>query len=131
MLGYLNAASPFTVDGWFRTGDAVEVDGEYFRILGRKSELINVGGEKVYPVEVESVLQAMEGVEDASVKGESNLITGQIVAARVKLRTNETVSEFRNRMFAYCREKLPRFKIPQKVLLVSGDIHGDRFKKMR
>jgi len=49
----------------------------------------------------------------------------------VKLRTNETVSEFRNRMFAYCREKLPRFKIPQKVFLVSEDIHGDRFKKMR
>src|SRR6266516_4621969 len=115
----------------FKTRDAVEVDGEYFRILGRKSELINVGGEKVYPVEVESVLQAMEGVEDASVKGESNTITGQIVAARVKLRTSETVSEFRNRMFAYCRERLPRFKIPQKVFLVSEDIHGDRFKKLR
>ena len=39
------------------TGDAVEVDGEYIRILGRKSELINVGGEKVYPAEVESVIQ--------------------------------------------------------------------------
>ena len=131
MLGYLNATSPFTADGWFKTGDAVEVDGEYFRILGRKSELINVGGEKVYPVEVESVLQAMEGVENVAVKGESNPITGQIVSARVKLRTDETVSEFRNRMFAYCRERLPRFKIPQKVFLVSENIHGDRFKKMR
>src|SRR5690606_14521139 len=47
MLGYLNAPSPFTPDGWFRTGDAVEVDGEWLRILGRKSEMINVGGEKV------------------------------------------------------------------------------------
>ena len=47
MLGYLNAPSPFTEDGWFITGDAVEVDGEYIKILGRKSELINVGGEKV------------------------------------------------------------------------------------
>jgi len=131
MLGYLNAASPFTADGWFKTGDAVEVDGEYFRILGRKSELINVGGEKVYPAEVESVLQAMEGVENVAVKGESHPITGQIVSARVKLLTNETVSEFRKRMFAHCREKLPRFKIPQKVSLVSEDIHGERFKKMR
>jgi acyl-CoA synthetase (AMP-forming)/AMP-acid ligase II len=49
MLGYLNAPSPFTDDGWFKTGDLVEVDGECFRILGRKSDLINVGGEKVYP----------------------------------------------------------------------------------
>ena len=131
MLGYLNAPSPFGDDGWFRTGDAVEVDGEYLRILGRKSELINVGGEKVYPAEVESVLQAMDGVENVAVRGESNPITGQIVSARVKLRTNETVAEFRSRMFVYCRERMPRFKIPQKVFLVSEDVHGERFKKMR
>jgi len=131
MLGYLNAPSPFSDDGWFRTGDAVEVDGEYLRILGRKSELINVGGEKVYPAEVESVLQAMDGVENVAVRGESNPITGQIVSARVKLRTNETVAEFRSRMFVYCRERMPRFKIPQKVFLVSEDVHGERFKKMR
>jgi acyl-coenzyme A synthetase/AMP-(fatty) acid ligase len=73
----------------------------------------------------------MEGVETVAVRGESHPITGQIVCARVKLQTNETVSEFRNRMFAYCRERLPRFKIPQKVFLVSENIHGDRFKKMR
>ena len=42
MLGYLNAESPFTEDGWFRTGDKVEVDGDYIKILGRKSEIINV-----------------------------------------------------------------------------------------
>ena len=42
MLGYLNAPSPFTEDGWFKTGDTVEVDGEYIKILGRKSEIINV-----------------------------------------------------------------------------------------
>jgi acyl-CoA synthetase (AMP-forming)/AMP-acid ligase II len=59
MLGYLNAPSPFTPDGWLRTGDLVEVDGEYIRVLGRQSEIINVGGEKVYPAEVESVLQSM------------------------------------------------------------------------
>jgi long-chain acyl-CoA synthetase len=131
MLGYLNADSPFTSDGWFRTGDAVDVDGEYFRILGRKSELINVGGEKVYPAEVESVIQTMPGVEDVAVIGELNPITGQIIAAKVKLRTAETVAQFRARMYAYCQERLPRFKIPQKVSLVSGDIHGARFKKMR
>src|SRR5260221_9709387 len=93
MLGYLNAASPFTADGWFKTGDAVEVDGEYFRILGRKSELINVGGEKVYPVEVESVLQAMEGVENVAGKGESHPIAGESVPGRVKRPTNDTACE--------------------------------------
>ena len=46
MLGYLNAESPYTKDGWFKTGDLVEVKGEYIKILGRKSEIINVGGKK-------------------------------------------------------------------------------------
>ncbi|MCG8378803.1 MAG: fatty acid--CoA ligase family protein, partial [Proteobacteria bacterium] len=81
MLGYLNAPSPFTEDGWFMTGDAVEVDGEYIRILGRRSELINVGGEKVFPAEVESVIQTMEGVEEVVVAGEANPLTGNIVVA--------------------------------------------------
>jgi acyl-CoA synthetase (AMP-forming)/AMP-acid ligase II len=131
MLGYLNAPSPFTEDGWFRTGDAVEINGEYVRILGRKSEIINVGGEKVYPAEVESVLQLMPGVEDVTVSAERNPITGHIVQARVKLNTEETIGAFRKRMQAFCQDKLPRFKIPQKVVLVSAEMHGERFKKMR
>ncbi|MEO1245990.1 MAG: fatty acid--CoA ligase family protein [Pseudomonadota bacterium] len=131
MLGYLNAPSPFTEDGWFITGDAVEVDGEYLKILGRKSELINVGGEKVYPAEVESVIQEMDGVEDIAVRGEQHPITGQIVSARVKLSSDETLSEFRKRLNGYCRERLSRFMIPQKVELVDDSLHGERFKKMR
>ncbi len=131
MLGYLNAPSPFTADGWFKTGDGVEVDGEYFRILGRKSEIINVGGEKVYPADVESVLQQMEGVEDVTVNGEPNAITGMMVKARVKLSTEETISDFRRRMRQFCADKLPPYKIPQKVELVGNTMHGERFKKMR
>jgi len=131
MLGYLNAPSPFTEDGWFITGDAVEVDGEYIRILGRKSEIINVGGEKVYPAEVESVIQRMDGVEDIAVMSESNPITGQIVKAKVKLSTDETLREFRKRMREYCKDKLTKFKVPQKVELITETLHGDRFKKMR
>jgi long-chain acyl-CoA synthetase len=131
MYGYLNAPSPFTEDGWLITGDVVEQDGEYIRILGRKSEIINVGGEKVYPVEVENVIQDMEGVEDVMVGGEPNPITGQIVTAKVKLSTNETLSEFRKRMRMFCKDKLQNFKIPQKVIIVSDDLYSERFKKIR
>lgn len=131
MLGYLNAPSPFTEDGWFKTGDAVEVDGEYMRILGRKSELINVGGEKVYPAEVESVLQTMEGVEEVVVRGEPHPMTGQIVSARVRLSTGESLPEFRARMRRYCQGRLARFKIPQKVEISTTALHGERFKKIR
>jgi acyl-CoA synthetase (AMP-forming)/AMP-acid ligase II len=131
MLGYLNAPSPFTKDGWFKTGDAVEVDGEYIRILGRKSEMINVGGEKVYPAEVESVIQLMPGVEEVVVTGVPSPITGQMIQARVKLSTGETLPEFRKRMRAFCGDKVPAFKIPQKVELVGQTLHSERFKKMR
>jgi long-chain acyl-CoA synthetase len=131
MLGYLNAPSPFTEDGWFNTGDAVEADGEYVRILGRTSEIINVGGEKVYPAEVESVIQQMDGVEDITVSGEPNPLTGHIVKARVKLKTGESLADFRKRMRTFCKDKLPAFKIPQKVVLVNQQFYGERFKKMR
>ena len=131
MMGYLNASSPFTEDGWFQTGDAVEVDGEYVRFLGRKSEIINVGGEKVYPAEVESVLHLMEGVEEVVVGGEANVLTGQLVRAIVKLSTGETVEEFRKRMRFFCEKKMPQFKIPQKVLLADKELHGERFKIIR
>ena len=131
MLGYLNAPSPFTEDGWFQTGDAVEVDGEWLRILGRRSEMINVGGEKVYPAEVESVLQEIPGVEEAVVGAERNAFTGSMVVARVKLAGAETVTSFRQRMWVYCEGRLPRYKIPQKVVLLETSPAGERFKRMR
>ena len=131
MMGYLNAPSPFTEDGWFMTGDEVEVDGEYMRILGRKSELINVGGLKVFPTEVESVILTMDGVEDVAVSGESSALTGSIVKARVKISTGETIAGFRKRLRAYCKGKLETYKIPQKVVLVDEMMTGARFKKMR
>jgi acyl-coenzyme A synthetase/AMP-(fatty) acid ligase len=131
MLGYLNADSPFTEDGWFQTGDRVEVDGEYFRILGRESEVINVGGSKVDPVEVEDTLLQMDGVVDAVVFGEDHSLLGRIVVARVRLETDEEPSAFRARMRAFLGATLPRFKIPQKILLTTDELHGQRFKRMR
>jgi acyl-CoA synthetase (AMP-forming)/AMP-acid ligase II len=131
MLGYLNAASPFTDDGWFQTGDLVQVDGDWLRILGRKSDMINVGGEKVLPTEVESVLQMMDGVQEAVVRGEPNPLTGNIVVATVTLRTDETPDQFRVRLRRFCKDKLPPHKIPQKVIIDTGQLHTDRYKKRR
>lgn len=132
MLGYLNAPSPYTEDGWFMTMDMVEQDGEYYKILGRKSEIINVGGEKVYPAEVESFFMNMEGVEDVAVKGESNPLIGNIVVAKFKISTDETVKDFQKRMRKFAKGNLAEYKIPQKVLLVSEDeIHSVRLKKDR
>ena len=89
MLGYLNAESPFTDDGWFITGDMVERDGEYLRFMGRQSEIINVGGQKVFPAEVENVIQDMDSVGEVTVYGAKNAIVGNIVCARVSLTSDE------------------------------------------
>jgi len=131
MLGYLNAASPFTDDGWFITGDQVEVDGEYIKILGRKSELINVGGEKVYPQEVENTLLEMGNIVDVTVYGEKNPITGNIVCARVTLKEPEEKKEFIARLKKYCIGKLQTFMIPVKISIIENEQHNERFKKIR
>ena len=131
MLGYLNAPSPFTEDGWFNTGDEVEVDGEYMRILGRRSELINVGGEKVYPAEVESVIQAIPNVEEVSVYGEKNPITGSMVCAMVKLQQPEDEQQAKLRIKQACAANLPRYKVPVRITFTQDEQHSERFKKMR
>jgi acyl-CoA synthetase (AMP-forming)/AMP-acid ligase II len=131
MLGYLNWPSPFDADGWFNTEDVVEVDGEWLRILGRKSEIINVGGEKVYPAEVESTLLEIENIRDASVVGRRNPISGQVVVARVVLREPEAIDQVRKRIRLHCKSRLEPFKIPAIIELCDEPFHGKRFKKMR
>ena len=131
MMGYLNAPSPFTNDGWFNTGDRVEVEGEYFKILGRYSEIINVGGEKVYPTEVENVIQSMDNVAEVTVFGENNPITGMIVCARVRLKEDEDEKLFVSKLKKFCRERLQPYKVPIKVFIISDIQYSDRFKKKR
>jgi len=131
MLGYLNAQSPFDPDGWFNTQDLVEVDGEYMRILGRKSELINVGGEKVHPAEIENVLLAFDNVKDATVYGRPNPITGHIVAARITPIKPEDPDGLRRRLRSFCQGRLERFKVPTVIEITEGPQHSSRFKKRR
>lgn len=131
MLGYLNAPSPFDKDGWMNTQDMVEVDGDYIRILGRTSEIINVGGQKVYPAEVESILMQMGNVIDASVRGEKNPITGNIVVARLALEKPEEFSMLKKRVRKFCKERLENYKIPVRIEVVDQVQYTERFKKVR
>jgi acyl-coenzyme A synthetase/AMP-(fatty) acid ligase len=131
MLGYLNAPSPFTEDGYFITGDAVNVDGDYLKILGRKSELINVGGEKVYPAEVENVIIQFQNVSDATVFGEKNPITGNIVCAKIGLKNPVDKKEFVKNLKNHCRERLQSYKVPVKIIITNEIQHTGRFKKKR
>lgn len=130
MVGYLNAPSPFTEDGWLRTGDEAEQDGEFLRIKGRRSDTINVGGEKVHPAEVEAALEAIPGVLQAAVSAEANPLLGQVVVASVRLADEESIDIFRIRMREQLRGRLPRHAIPQRVKPLPVDVM-DRGKKIR
>lgn len=131
MIGYLNAPSPFTEDGYFITGDYVEVDGEYYKILGRKSEIINVGGDKVYPQEVENIILEMDNVLEVTVYGEKHALMGNIVCAKVVLKKEEDPREFSRRLKSYCKNKIQQFKVPVKTFIEGEALYNDRFKKKR
>jgi acyl-CoA synthetase (AMP-forming)/AMP-acid ligase II len=132
MVGYLNAPSPFDAEGWMCTGDCVEVRGEYLRILGRNSELINVGGQKVFPAEVESVLMQCGNIKDATVFGVPHPLLGHVVHAELALFQEEDRSALTQRLRLFCVDRIARFKIPVRFLVVedAGNC-TPRFKKNR
>lgn len=133
ILGYLNRSmESFTNDGWFKTGDLVELDNEGFiKIIGRNKEIINVGGQKVLPSEVESVLLGMDEIEDCLVYGEQNAITGQSVSCDVVLKHGIDDSGFKILVRKFCKDKLDSFKIPTRVNVVQYTEFTERFKKSR
>lgn len=131
LLGYLNAPVPFDTEGFFNTQDVVEIDGDYLHILGRRSEIINVGGEKVYPSEVENVLLEVSNVAEATVVGCPNPVTGMVVKATLSLVHTEDLQTVTKRVRQYCRQRLEAFKIPVVIEIATEKQHSDRFKKIR
>lgn len=133
IMGYLNSSMErFTEDGWFKTGDMVETtDDGYMKIVGRSTEIINVGGEKVLPSEVESVLYQMPGVMDCLVYPENNPITGQMVVAKMLFKESVKPSEAKKSVNEFCKTRLAKYKIPVKVVLMTESEYSERFKKKR
>jgi acyl-coenzyme A synthetase/AMP-(fatty) acid ligase len=131
--GYLNAPmEKFSEDGWFKTGDLVEEDSEgYIRIIGRSSEVINVGGEKALPGEIESTILQMEEVWDCSIFPETNAITGQHVAVKVVLNQDIGERDAKKLIRAFCKGKLENYKLPIKVYVVDQLDVSARYKKQR
>ncbi|MGA4845928.1 ANL family adenylate-forming protein [Streptomyces sp. G5(2025)] len=132
-LGYLNYPSDsLTEDGWFRTGDLVEENGDgYLKIKGRAKEIINVGGEKVLPLELESLLMASPLIADCTVYGKPNAITGQSVCADIVPDGEMTRAQLRRHVTDFLTDKVDPFKIPTKVNLVDAANVSERFKKKR
>jgi acyl-CoA synthetase (AMP-forming)/AMP-acid ligase II len=106
-------------DGWFHTGDIGRLDGEGFLfITGRLREIINRGGEKIVPQEVDKVLAAHPALADAAAFAVAHRTLGEDVAAAVVLRTGATASELELRRFAATR--LARFKVPRRIVFMDA-----------
>ena len=105
--------------------------GEYIKILGRKSEIINVGGQKVYPAEVEDAILQIPNIKDVVVKGEKNSLMGNIVTAKINLVEEEDIVSVRRKVKEYCKDKLESFKIPAKMEVVEEELFNPRFKRIR
>ena len=125
MLGYLNAPSPF-VDGWYDTGDIVEQDADYIMVVGRAKEVLNVGGLKILPGEVERVALLHPDVLRAKVIGVPNPITGQHIEVVVEPREGAALD--RRAMMTHFRSHLVKQLSPHKVTIDKVEV-SHRFKQ--
>ena len=134
MVGYLNEKQPFDNDGWMNTGDRVikEKNG-YIKILGRESDLINIGGEKTYPQEIEEVILKNKHVLDTRVYSENHEMFGTYIIADIILQQKYNKNTFNsNTLREHCKKYLPKFKVPSKFVIKNyNQIINNRFKKIR
>jgi acyl-coenzyme A synthetase/AMP-(fatty) acid ligase len=131
MLGYLASAGDLSSDGYLITHDLAEEHEGYFRVTGRAVDLINVGGKKVFPSHVESVLMGLENVSDVVVYAQPNPLLGQIVAARFTLFEPESLEAFKVRLYQHVRGVLAQEQLPRVVSIAETPLYTSRFKKMR
>ncbi len=117
-------------DGWFRTGDEGYLDGQgYLRLTGRLKEMINCGGEKVSPLEVDNILMEHPDVAQCLTFAMPHPKRGEEVAAAIVLREGATGDELAIREFAAVR--LADFKVPRKIVFLPEIPKGATGKLMR
>jgi len=122
MLGYWNRPEETRAairDGWFHTGDIGRVDADgYFFVEDRLKDMVNVGGLKVYPAEVENVIHTHPAVVDVAVFGAADPLMGERVVAHVVLAPGSSATD--DDIVAFCGEKLAKYKVPRDVRFVDS-----------
>jgi acyl-coenzyme A synthetase/AMP-(fatty) acid ligase len=116
-----NAAALTDVDGFVDTGDMVERRGDRYHFVGRRGGIINIGGLKVHPEEIEAVINRHAEVRMSRARSRRSPITGSIVVADVILADGCDVSrsdEIRDKILADCRAQLSPHKVPAMIRFV-------------
>jgi acyl-coenzyme A synthetase/AMP-(fatty) acid ligase len=119
------AAALLDAEGFVDTGDIVELRSDRYYFIGRQGGIINVGGLKVHPEEVEAVINRHPAVHMSLVRSRKNPITGAIVVADVMLRADPdeagaSPAEVKREILQACHEALPEHKIPAAIQFVSS-----------
>ncbi len=131
MRGYRNnpqANAAAFIDGWFRTGDRGVLDDDgYLTLIGRLKELINRGGEKISPAEIDAVLLEHPAVAEAAAFGVPDTKYGEEVWAAVVLKNEVSADE----LAAHCGERLADFKVPKAIQIISALPKGPTGKIQR
>jgi oxalate---CoA ligase len=131
--GYANnpdANAAAFINGWFRTGDQGFLDADgYLRLTGRIKELINRGGEKFSPLEVDEVLMDHPYVAQCLTFGVPHTKLGEEVGAAIVLRADRTIKDVELR--AFCAERLAHFKVPKRIVFVTEIPKGPTGKLQR
>jgi acyl-CoA synthetase (AMP-forming)/AMP-acid ligase II len=121
--GYLDdakATAEALVDGWYHTGDVVDVDAEgYVSVVGRARDVIRTGGETVAPPEVEAVLTTLPGVADAAVVGLPDAQWGEVVCAVIVASPADVLPTL-DAIRAQCEGRLARYKVPRRLEIVDA-----------
>ena len=118
------------VNDWFRTGDEGFFDEDgYLKISGRLKEIINKGGEKISPLEVDNILMDFPPIDQALCFGYKDKMLGEDIAVAIKLKENKSCTE--DDIKSYANEKLAKFKIPKKIFIVKDIPKGATGKLQR
>ena len=116
---YLNNNGTVSIDGWIDTGDCVSMSGDRFFFLGRESGVINVGGNKVHPEQIEGVILSHPDVQLARVYEIKNPIVGALVAADIVLE-DEKPSGFTQELKTFLRSQLERYQVPVSITILEN-----------
>ncbi len=117
-IRFIGSADRLHADGYVDTGDMVELRGDRYFFVGRRGGIINVGGLKIHPEEVEAVINRHPAVRQSRVLGRRNPITGAIVVAEVVLDDQDAGDRVREEILRECRASLKPFQVPAMVRVV-------------
>jgi acyl-coenzyme A synthetase/AMP-(fatty) acid ligase len=106
----------------------MDSDG-YIKVISRKNNIINVGGLKVFPNEIEQIIYELDFIIEATIYGKPNAIVGNIVCLKAVVDKQTDVKYAKKQIKFLCKNKLEKYKVPQKITIVSEVKATKRFKK--